>query len=151
MFRSPQNRTRQNRIINGLFFDTLPSSKHKTTYIDFPRDIDDWACAQWREYYERNKAIEGKEYARTVFINDANRISSIYSKAHSCNYDCDFTKFLENEIGLNFWIGSDIFCATEETAEQLSKTITQTATITKYIFPIVLIGAGYWTYKNYLK
>ena len=153
---SPQKRTRKKRLnINGLFTDTLASSKYPETYLDLPRDIDNWACQQWRTYYERNKLKGGKQYAYDVFIKDANRISSIYSKAHSCKYDCAFVEWAKKEIGINFDWFTDVWCATDEVIENVSETATATTqtakNVAKYVLPLAVIGAGFYAYNKYLK
>jgi len=135
--------------ING-WFHTDPSSPYPSTYSDFPEDTHDWTCAQWRIYYDRNKAIAGKAKAVEIIYIDLENQGS-FSDAHWCKYDCDFMQYLLNEGVPIANIFTDIACVLSNTTGAISDTTTAVSKTVKTVSNIlpfaVILGGGYFLFK----
>ncbi len=147
----------------GMFSDVLPSSPVASSFAGFPRDMDDWNCEQWKQYYIRNKAALGQTQAVSILNSDSYRIS-IFADVHSCPYDCDWANYMAGQGMDPSNIFSMVYCggtkvvknvvdATVDTSQVLSNVTNKVSKFTgSSILMLVLLGGiAYVGYNKFAK
>lgn len=141
----------------GLFSTILPSSTVPSTYKDFPLDMDDWNCAQWKAYYQRNKTALGKEKALEIVNIDSERIG-VFANVHSCIFDCDWINYFKSEGLKVSSIVSSVYCGAVKGGEVVGNAVDTAANVTDFASSftgnklLLFIGlgvAGYVAYNHY--
>lgn len=147
----------------GMFSVVMPSSLVLSTFQGFPMDMDDWNCEQWKQYYLRNKAAQGKDKAISIINNDSARVG-MFADLQYCTYDCDWSAFFAKEGIDPSSIFSYTFCGivgvtknavdiakdTSQTAANVTSAVSK-ATGSNLITLAVLGGLGYMAYKKFIQ
>ena len=134
------------------WFDTdkIPTSPDTSTYLGLPPDLDDWNCSAWQIYLERNKQSFGIVKAREYFMIDVGRLHA-FSDMGDCKYDCDFVDYLrDNGIEYNNPI-TNVYCGFENITQSAENITTFGTNVTKWIFPIAVIGGIAYLFKDEIK
>lgn len=150
------NSTSYRRPLAGqLYGDTLPTSPVASTYAGFPTDMDDWSCAQLRNYYEANKAALGKDRALDIIKIDWGNLSdlSYNTPGFVCKYDCDFIRYFRTE-GVDFSsIVSSAACGANNlvnSAENVTEVV-KDASGSSLLRIGLIVGGGLLAYKYFSK
>lgn len=125
----------QHNKIQGIFTTVRPTSPVRSTYQDLPADMDDWTCAQWVTYYNRNKASIGKARAVDIINRDSDSIG-FFATSNTCKYDCNWTRFFQKEgVNTGSNIFSNIFCAASNVTETAAS-----ITAPGFLRPLLILG-----------
>ena len=150
-----RSRQKQKKRLNGIFTTISPTSSLPSTYAGFPLDQDDWVCAQWDSYYERNKTALGQKKALEIFSIDTNRVGS-FANLELCKFDCEFVKKFR-ALGWNITWLSTVYCGAEEVVEAGGEIISGAATGAKgfagllKFAPWILLGGAAYYYRDDIK
>lgn len=137
----------------GIFSTVLPSDNDTNLYPNFPRDMDDWTCSNWLNYYKNLKEKYGKDKALQIFTTDIEKVGW-FANVHNCKYDCDWIAYFKAEglTGGNFI--SKIYCTGVNTVDTVSDVAgnvgdaVKTVTDKKFIIGAGILFAAYLFYKH---
>jgi hypothetical protein len=143
-------RTRTRHIVNGFFYDDVPSSTDSSTYFGLPSDQADWNCTQWMEYYKRNVTSLGKEKAIFTVSTDMENMGA-FSDLSWCKYDCNFMDYMRREGFPLESFFSDMFCTVQEAGEVVTGSTDTILKLVKAIAPIAIIGIAVYAGSKFIK
>ncbi len=123
------------------FGEELPTSPFPETFEDFPTDQEDWGCATWVTYHERNRAIMGTQKANEMVILEWDKLSR-FSSIFKCRFSCAFQDYFEGVgVSVRDLIGG-LICSTEEVFENVTKGAVGTTQLIKFITNPLVLGTG---------
>lgn len=138
----------------------------------------DWACADWMYWHQQlvKASLAGSfpskiKYSQADALKNANTIflqwwksTASFTKSNFCGYKSDWYAYFDS-VGLGDEVLSYFQAATSgavkltetvtQTAQKVLDTASNTASVTKYLLPIALIGAvglvGMYAYNHYVR
>jgi len=145
----------RNRV-GGISFNGSPITWQSQPVYDTwgPNFGGYWMCAEWMAWHQELEKKYGRQDANLIWYQAWNQQSSL-SGPQNCKWDSTFTNYLIN-VGLldpNEW-AMILPTIVKDAGEVITSTTGAAATISKLIKPVaflVLIGAGVWAYKKYVK